>query len=326
MNTQKQGLSFNEAAHLARELQNEIGKEVAGQVEIIDQVLTTLLAGGHALMEGAPGLGGTLLVKALAKTFEGGFSRIQFTHDLATSDITGQAVYDTQTGRYRFSKGPIFANLLLADQINRAPARTQAALLEVMQEQQITHLGQKMPLATPFAIFATQNPIDSEGTYPLPEALLDRFLLKIQADYPSEEDEIALVQRAAASPHGDHLDVSMVNTILQPPTLLEIQRTVSNLTVDGRVYDYAVRIVRKTREWPGIATGAGPRAGIALIRAARAHALLQERDFVTPGDVKDMALPCLRHRLVLAPEAEIEGQRSDNLITTILDNVSAPRN
>jgi MoxR-like ATPase len=324
MNTQALGLSFNQAALLARTLRNEIGKAVSGQVEMIEQSLITLLAGGHALMEGAPGLGKTLLVKALAKTFGGVFSRIQYTPDLATSDITGQASFDSQTGKHRFSKGPIFTNLLLADQINRAPARTQAALLEVMQERQITLLGQKMPLAPPFAIFATQNPIDSEGTYPLPEALFDRFLLKIQADHPSEEDEIAMVQRIASSPHGD-LDVSMVNTIITPSALLEVQGIVANLTVDARVFDYAVRIVRKTRVWPGIATGAGPRGGIALIRAARAHALLRERDFVTPDDVKDMALPCLRHRLVLTPEMELEGQPSDSLIAAILDNVSAPR-
>jgi MoxR-like ATPase len=325
MNTQTQGLSFNEAAHIARELQNEIGKAVSGQWELIDQVLITLLAGGHTLMEGVPGLGKTLLAKALAKTFDGGFSRIQFTPDLVTSDITGQAIYDTQTQRFRFFKGPIFSNLLLADQINRAPARTQAALLEVMQERQVTLHGQKMTLAQPVTIFATQNPIEFEGTYPLPEALLDRFLLKIQADYPSEEDEKALVLRATFKLSGDLLDVSTVNTITQPATIQDIQRIVSNLTVDSRVYDYAVRIVRKTREWPGVSTGAGPRGGIALIRAARSRALLLERDFVTPDDVKAVALPCLRHRLVLAPELEIEGQRSDGVITAILDNLQAPR-
>ena len=260
------------------------------------------------LIEGVPGLGKTLLVRALAKTFDGRFARIQFTPDLMPADVTGHTLYDQATREFTTRKGPVFTNLLLADEINRAPAKTQAALLEVMQEGQVTIEGTPHPLEPPFMVLATQNPIEQEGTYALPEAQLDRFLLKIRIDFPTQEDEHAMVRQVTANQVGDRLNVDTVGTIVKPQAVLALQRFVASLTVDERVSDYAVRIARATRRWPGVTAGASPRGGIALVRAARAHALIGGRDFVTPDDVKAVALPALRHRLTLAPELEIEGQ------------------
>ena len=317
--------AIEQAAQRANTMRAEIAKAVVGQNEIIDQVLVGLLAGGHVLIEGVPGLGKTLLVKALAKTFEGSFSRIQFTPDLMPADITGHAMYDQSSGQFRIRRGPAFTNLLLADEINRAPAKTQAALLEVMQERQVTIEGKELELSPPFMTLATQNPIESEGTYPLPEAQLDRFVLKLLIDYPGEQEESTLVQAVTSGMVGDTLNVSAVQTVIEPAGVQHIQDVVSSLRVDARVYDYAVAITRQTREWPGVAIGAGPRGGIALIRAARAQALLAGREFVTPDDVKRVARPCLRHRLVLAPELEIEGQSNDSVLGAVLDRVDAPR-
>ena len=313
------------ASQLAGSIKTEISKAIIGQEAIIDQVLVGLFSAGHALIEGVPGLGKTLLVKALAKTFGGTFSRIQFTPDLMPSDITGHAMLEQQSGQFRIRRGPVFANLLLADEINRAPAKTQAALLEVMQERQVTIEGKAMELSPPFMTLATQNPIESEGTYPLPEAQLDRFLLKILIDYPEETEEVSLVHAVTSGHVGDILDVSEVATVVEPEGVQSIQMLASNLLVDEKVNAYAVAIARKTREWPGVAIGAGPRGGIALIRAARARALLSARDYVTPDDVKSVAGPCLRHRLALAPELEIEGRSSDDILHGILERVDAPR-
>ena len=313
------------ASLMASKIKSEISKAIIGQETIIDQVLVGLFSAGHALIEGVPGLGKTLLVKALAKTFGGTFSRIQFTPDLMPSDITGHAMFEQQSGQFRIRRGPVFANLLLADEINRAPAKTQAALLEVMQERQVTIEGKAMELAPPFMTLATQNPIESEGTYPLPEAQLDRFLLKILIDYPVANEEVSLVRAVTSGHVGDTLDVSEVAVVVEPAGVQSIQTVASNLLVDEKVNEYAVSIARKTREWPGVAIGAGPRGGIALIRAARARALLSARDFVTPDDVKAVVGPCLRHRLALSPELEIEGRSSDDILEGILERVDAPR-
>ena len=317
--------AIEEAAHLANAMRAEIAKAVIGQNEIIDQVLIGLFAGGHVLVEGVPGLGKTLLVKALAKTFDGDFSRIQFTPDLMPADVTGHAMYDQHSGQFRIRRGPAFTNLLLADEINRAPAKTQAALLEVMQERQVTIEGEELELTPPFMTLATQNPIESEGTYPLPEAQLDRFLIKLLIDYPDEQEESTLVEAVTSGRVGDTLNVSAVQAVIQPHGVQHIQEVVSSLRVDQRVYGYAVAITRRTREWPGVAIGAGPRGGIALIRAARAQALLSGREFVTPDDVKRVARACLRHRVMLAPELEIEGQTTDSVLEAVLDRVDAPR-
>jgi MoxR-like ATPase len=306
-------------------IRTEVAKALIGQNEIIDQVLIALLSGGHVLVEGVPGLGKTLLVRALAKTFDGRFGRIQFTPDLMPADVTGHTLYDQATREFTTRKGPVFANLVLADEINRAPAKTQAALLEVMQEGQVTIEGTAHPLQPPFMVLATQNPIEQEGTYALPEAQLDRFLLKIRIDFPSQQDEHAMVRQVTANQVGDKLNVEAVATIVKPQAVLALQRFVASLTVDERVSDYAVRITRATRSWPGVTAGASPRGGIALVRAARAHALIGGRDFVTPDDVKAVALPSLRHRMTLAPELEIEGQSTDVVLKALLNKVEAPR-
>lgn len=314
-----------EAHTIVQRMRTEIGKAVIGQVEIVDQVLIALFAAGHVLIEGVPGLGKTLLVRAIAKTFNGNFSRIQFTPDLMPSDITGHAMYNLQSEQFHVRKGPVFTNLLLADEVNRAPAKTQAALLEVMQENQVTIEGQGYALSLPFMTLATQNPIEQEGTYPLPEAQLDRFLLKVLIGYPSRDEERLMLNQVTSDRIGDALNVENVLTIVNPETVQTMQRLVSLLRVDDRVRDYALDIVRATREWPGIAVGAGPRGGIALIRAARAAALLQGRDFVTPDDVKAIAPAALRHRLTLDPDLEIEGHDSDDVLKALLDKVDSPR-
>jgi MoxR-like ATPase len=325
-------MSENTASEFGRQalaavgaIRAQVAKALIGQHAIIDQVLIALLAGGHVLIEGVPGLGKTLLVRALAKTFEGRFARIQFTPDLMPADVTGHTLYDQATRQFTTRKGPVFTNLLLADEINRAPAKTQAALLEVMQEGQVTIEGTAHPLDPPFMVLATQNPIEQEGTYALPEAQLDRFLLKIRIDYPALEDEHALVQQVTANQVGDRLNVDNVGTLLKPSAVLALQRYLAGLTVDPRVSDYAVRIARATRTWPGIAAGASPRGGISLVRAARGQAVINGRDFVTPDDVKAVALPALRHRVTLAPEVEIEGQGADTMLEALLQKVEAPR-
>ena len=314
-----------QAGKIAAAMRAEIGKALVGQDEVVEQTLIALIAAGHVLIEGVPGLGKTLLVRALARTFDGNFGRIQFTPDLMPADVTGHTLYDQSTRQFTTRRGPVFTNLLLADEINRAPAKTQAALLEVMQEGQVTIEGQALPLDPPFMVLATQNPIEQEGTYALPEAQLDRFLLKVHIDYPSHEQERALVTQVTAQQIGDKLNVEMVATLIKPSTVIGLQKIAATLTMDARVVDYAVRIVRATRTWNGVAAGAGPRGGIALTRAARAAALVAGRDFVTPDDVKRMALPALRHRITPTPELEIEGASADSILNAILDKVEAPR-
>ncbi len=314
-----------QALRIAQALRAEVGKALIGQGEVLEQVLIALLAGGHVLIEGVPGLGKTLLVRALAKTFDGRFARIQFTPDLMPADVTGHTLYDQATREFTTRKGPVFTNLLLADEINRAPAKTQSALLEVMQEGQVTIEGTAHPLAPPFMVLATQNPIEQEGTYALPEAQLDRFLLKLRIDFPSHDDEHAMVRQVTTNQVGDRLNVEAVATLIKPASVVALQRFVASLKVDERVSDYAVRITRATRAWPGISAGSSPRGGISIIRAARARALIQGRDYVTPDDVKAVALPALRHRVTLAPELEIEGQSADDALPALLNKVEAPR-
>ncbi|ESQ97354.1 magnesium chelatase [Stutzerimonas chloritidismutans AW-1] len=313
------------ASQLAQALRDELHKAVIGQDEVIDGVLTALIAAGHVLIEGVPGLGKTLLVRALARCFGGEFSRIQFTPDLMPSDVTGHAVYDMQSEQFKLRKGPVFTNLLLADEINRAPAKTQAALLEVMQERQVTLEGKALAVPQPFLVMATQNPIEQEGTYPLPEAELDRFMLMLRMDYPQANEELELVRQVTRSARADMLDVSALRQLVQARDVLALQKIASELPLDDQVLDYAVRLARTTRSWPGLALGAGPRASIALVRGGRAKALLRGGEFVTPDDIKGCALAVLRHRVRLSAELDIEGLSVDQVLQQLLDQVAAPR-
>ncbi len=313
------------AAAQLQSLESSVGRALVGQRRVIREAVVALAAAGHVLVEGVPGVGKTLLVRSLAQAVGGRFSRIQFTPDLMPSDITGHALFDMRSEEFRIRRGPIFCNLLLGDEINRAPAKTQSAMLEAMQEQQVTIEGEPLPLVAPFLVYATQNPIEQEGTYPLPQAQLDRFLLKVFIDYPEAEDELSVVRQVTAGRVGDQLDTSRVERVLSPSDVLAIQEAAAGLTIDDSILGYAVRLVRSARDWQGIDTGPGPRASVALVRAARGHALVEGNGFVTPDDVKAVAPAVLRHRLKLSADLEIEGYRPDDILVDLLAGVPAPR-
>jgi len=306
-------------------LRSEIERAFIGQTSVVDDIVVALLTAGHVLLEGVPGLGKTLLVKSMSKAIGGEFSRIQFTPDLMPSDVSGHAVYDPKTETFRIRRGPVFTNLLLADEINRAPAKTQAALLEVMQENQVTIEGKSSALAPPFMAVATQNPVEHEGTYPLPEAQLDRFLFKVLIDYPDHDSEKKIVTTVTSERIGDALYVEDIKTVMSCDDVIAAQKLVAQTRLDDVVLDYAVRIVRQTRQASGIRMGAGPRGSISIVRASRARAVLAGRDFVTPDDIRKVAVPALRHRIALAPELEIEAYRPDDILKDILESVDAPR-
>jgi MoxR-like ATPase len=317
--------SVEGAAACLERLRETIGQALVGQASVVEQVLIALVASGHVLIEGVPGLGKTLLVRALAQTLAVAYARVQFTPDMMPSDITGHAVLDPATRDLRIVRGPIFTHVLLADEINRAPAKTQSALLEVMQEYQVTLEGQTLPVPKPFMVLATQNPVETEGTYPLPEAQLDRFLFKIEIDYPSTAEEVAIVVRATLDQTGDELPLGSVTPLLNGKAVMQLQQTAARQRVDEQVIDYAVRLVRATRDWAGLAAGSGSRGALALVRGARAAALLDRRNYVTPDDVKRIALPALRHRIALSPDALLEGREPNDVLADIVEAVAAPR-
>lgn len=304
-------------------LRTEISKAVVGQDAVVSGLVIALLCRGHVLLEGVPGVAKTLLVRSLAATLQLDFKRVQFTPDLMPGDVTGSLVYDNRTAEFEFRAGPVFANLLLADEINRTPPKTQAALLEAMEERQVTVDGQARPLPDPFIVAATQNPIEYEGTYQLPEAQLDRFLLKLNVPLPPRDQEIAILGRHAAG--FDPRDLSGLAAVAGPAELAAGREAVRNVLVAQELLGYIVDIAGATRHSPALQLGVSPRGATALLATARAWAWLSGRDFVTPDDVKAMARPTLRHRIALRPEAELEGANPDGVLDGILASVPVPR-
>jgi MoxR-like ATPase len=305
------------------QIRQQLSTVIVGQTKMIDQMLVAILSNGHVLLEGVPGVAKTITAKLLAKTLNIGFSRIQFTPDLMPSDILGTSIFDLKKSEFEFKKGPIFSNLILIDEINRAPAKTQAALFEVMEERQITIDGKVFILETPFLVIATQNPIEQEGTYRLPEAQLDRFLFKITIDYPKLDEEIAIIQREHLLENNNKLE--NIKTILSSEEIKKYQSVVKKIVVEQNLLEFIAKIVINTRENAFLYLGASPRASIAILNAAKGYAAIRGRDFVTPEDIKDAAIPVLQHRVIVTPEREMEGISSTEIIKQILDTVEIPR-
>lgn len=318
-------MELSRVSGLFNAVRDEVGKVVVGQQGLIEGVLVALFSEGSVLIEGPPGLGKTLLVNTLAKTVSCEFKRVQFTPDLMPSDLTGHNVFDMAEQKFHFNAGPIFANLLLADEINRSPPKTQSALLEAMQERQVTIDGTRHVLEPPFLVIGTQNPLEHEGTYPLPEAQVDRFMFKLLVDYPAQEDEDTMLGHLAAGRDPRRLESLGVRVVISREDILEIQRAVETVIVEPNLISYVTSIVAKTREWQTISVGASPRGSVNLFLAARTLAACAGRDFVTPDDVKEVCPWVLRHRVRLRPEAEIEGVLPDEAIDRVLDTVEVPR-
>lgn len=318
-------VAVEQVGYSLQRVEEQIGRVIIGQQSVIEQALCALLADGHILIEGVPGIAKTLLVRVLAQTLGLQFRRVQFTPDLMPSDLIGTTIYDAQSGEFRVRYGPIFANIILADEVNRTPPKTQSALLEAMEERRVTIDGVSHALPRPFMVFATQNPIEYEGTYPLPEAQLDRFLLKVVMDYPREEEERAILKLHDEGFRSHQLEQVGLTPVMGAEELERVRAIVREVQVSDEVRDYILQIVRRTRQNDYLLVGASPRAGIALLLVSKALAALRGRGFATPDDVKQMALPVLRHRLILKPEAEVEGLNADRILTSILEATPVPR-
>lgn len=306
-------------------IKEELMKVIKGQEEVIDLVLIALFAGGHILIEGLPGLGKTLMVNALSQIVGGTFKRIQFTPDLMPSDIIGTTVYNMESNTFQVKKGPVFTNLLLADEVNRSPAKTQSALLQAMQEKSVTIDGNNFPLGDFFMCLATQNPIELEGTFPLPEAQVDRFLMKINMTYPSREEENAILKSYREGLLLDKPGEMQLKQIIDEKKFLEIKAAVAKIYVDDKIINYITEITYATRDYPGIEVGASPRGSVALLQSSRVKAVTEDRDYIIPDDIKYLAFPVLRHRLILEPETEIEGFTPDDYLKKIIESVKVPR-
>ncbi len=307
------------------QMKAEAGKVIVGQEEVFEQVFVAFLAGGHVLLEGVPGVAKTLIAKTLARLVDAGFGRIQFTADLMPSDVIGTQVFEINQGKFYLKQGPIFTSIVLADEINRAPAKTQSALLEAMEERQVTIEGTRYPLGDPFMVLATQNPIEYEGTYPLPEAQLDRFLFKVVVDYPPEAVEREIVRRYHTGFDAHHLDRAGLQPVVASADLPALRDEIRGVTVEDGILAYITQIAAATRRSPDLMLGGSPRASIASLLTAKTYAALQGRAFVTPDDVKQVILPVYRHRIILRPEAEIEGLNADTVLRRIVAGVPAPR-
>ena len=306
-------------------LRAEAAKVIVGQEDVFTQVVVAFLAGGHVLLEGVPGVAKTLIAKTLAQLIDADFGRIQFTADLMPSDVVGTQVFDLSRSEFYLRKGPIFTNIVLADEINRAPAKTQSALLEAMEEQQVSIDGVRHPLDDPFMVLATQNPIEYEGTYPLPEAQLDRFLFKVVVGYPAESQEQEILRRYHAGFDAHHLDRSGLTPVIRRADLPALRAAIQAVTVEEGIFAYITQVANATRRSPDLILGGSPRAAIATLLTAKTYAALQGRAYVTPDDVKAVLLPIYRHRIILRPEAEIEGLDADAVMRRIIGGIAAPR-
>ncbi|MEH6704680.1 MoxR family ATPase [Galbibacter orientalis] len=304
-------------------IKTEIGKVIVGQKHMIDMLLTALLANGHVLIEGVPGIAKTITAKLLAKTLTVDFSRIQFTPDLMPSDILGTSIFDLKKSEFEFKKGPVFTNMLLIDEINRAPAKTQAALFEVMEEKQITMDGTRYLLPPPFMVLATQNPIEQEGTYRLPEAQLDRFLFKIDIHYPTLEEEVEIILREHQLKENKKID--QVTSFLTQEEIIKYQELVNEIIIEPNLIKYIAEIVSQTRSNEFLYMGASPRASIAILKASKAFAAINGRDFVTPEDIKTVALPVIQHRIIITPEREMEGITAKQIVNQLIQSIEIPR-
>lgn len=304
-------------------IKKEVSKIIVGQDNMIELLIAAILADGHVLIEGVPGVAKTLTAKLLSKTMDIGFSRIQFTPDLMPSDIIGTSIFNLKTSEFEFKKGPLFSNIILIDEINRAPAKTQSALFEAMEERQITVDGKTYPLTAPFMVLATQNPIEHEGTYRLPEAQLDRFIFKIEVDYPSLEDEIQIISEYHE--RKNTVDINAINAIINAADVKDFRAKVSSLHIDSNLISYIAKIVNQTRNNATIYLGASPRASLSILSTSKAIAAMRGRDFVTPDDIKFVATPVLKHRIMLTPEKEMEGISSKDIIKQIVEQIEVPR-